>query len=331
MLPSMSEAITFALLCVAAIRLAAARSALRHTTLAPAAAWGVAGLAMWAAGTLGRAVGVPPALADAWDHLTVSVLLAPPLTVLGARRPTTRVWTVFVLLPMLVILNWPVLARLWAQSWSSPLELTPVATVGFWLVLVMGFGNYLLTIWSGPALLAGAALALQVVALVPQWRPAGFGPIAMRSVAADAFAVSILWAEWIARRRLVPLLNDPSRSAIERLWVEFSECFGLVWSVRIAERLNRTAAQEGWPVRFEPFRIVAAGEDGAPQGGGHDAERPSVAAEEPLVTGAVRAEIEHALRWLLRRFVDPPWLDARLGRGERLQAATEVGLPRVVP
>lgn len=344
MLPTMSEAITLALLLAAASRVLRATRRLRHTTLAPAAGWLAGGLLLWAAATAGTLLGgLPPSLADAGHYVTATLLLAPPVVVLGARRPTTRVWTAFVLVPMLLVLNWSVAARLWRQSWSLPLELTPASSSGFLIVLAMGYGNYVLTLWSGPVLLAASALAGVVLSLTPVWRPAAIEPGTLRSLCGGAYALAVLWAEWVARRRLWPLLRDMRRSPIERLWIEFSQCFGVVWAVRIAERLNKTGREHGWPVRFEPFGIVPAVqahtcrqdergnaavrlENPCPAGSAPLHHRIEQAAATIVISPAVYDDIEHTLRWLLRRFVDPQWLDERFGRAAApAQAGTARG------
>jgi hypothetical protein len=81
----------------------------------------------------------------------------------------------------------------------------------------------------------------------------------------------------------------------DRVWHDFRDQFGIVWAQRVRERINERSTLENWPVRLERDGFVAQ-TDGA----GND-----VAAADPRV--------DHTLRWLLRRFVDEPWLNARLG------------------
>jgi hypothetical protein len=81
----------------------------------------------------------------------------------------------------------------------------------------------------------------------------------------------------------------------DRVWRDFRDQFGIVWAQRVRERINQRALQEQWPARLERPGFVNA--DGTPAGA-------SVASDP---------RIEHALRWLLRRFVDESWLNERLG------------------
>jgi hypothetical protein len=80
----------------------------------------------------------------------------------------------------------------------------------------------------------------------------------------------------------------------DALWLEFQETFGLVWSVRICERVNASALHEHWPVKLE-------------MDGFHWKEDVT-----PEDRAATLPRIHHTLRWLMRRFVDGPWIDRYL-------------------
>jgi hypothetical protein len=64
--------------------------------------------------------------------------------------------------------------------------------------------------------------------------------------------------------------------------------------------VNEAGTQNGWPQRLELHGFVAK-----ESAGPHD------------LSPAHIEQIEHTLRWLLRRFVDPEWIDARLSRPNR--------------
>jgi hypothetical protein len=59
--------------------------------------------------------------------------------------------------------------------------------------------------------------------------------------------------------------------------------------------VNETAINEQWPARLEFHGLVW-----------HD---PDTAA---ITRDAALARFDHTIRWLLRRFVDPEWIDERL-------------------
>jgi len=78
------------------------------------------------------------------------------------------------------------------------------------------------------------------------------------------------------------------------LWTNFRDTFGIVWANRIAERVNAEAAKGDWAARLQPHGFVSV-----------DPGRP--------VDLLVNAEqIDHTMRWLLRRFVDDEWINRRL-------------------
>ena len=81
-------------------------------------------------------------------------------------------------------------------------------------------------------------------------------------------------------------------TGLDRVWLDFRGAYGLVWSLRVAERMNTSAAMYEWPVRlgWQGFcnREPSAG---------------------PVV---VPEAVEESLRTLLRRFVSADWIDARI-------------------
>ena len=86
----------------------------------------------------------------------------------------------------------------------------------------------------------------------------------------------------------------------------------MVWARRLQDRVNERATSENWCARLDV------------QGFQWDAE----VSQTQRDCTAVR--IDHTLRWLMRRFVNDPWLEARLGpppsdRGDDLSRATSAG------
>lgn len=273
-------------MCLAWKSLLALPRFLKHTTLIPAGWWVCAAAGTWSvAWILDSALhSLSAAAADHLWYATAVLTLCPPIAVLGSRRPGTRVWTWFILIPMMLVLGWPVLT-LWLQgSDVRGLQLETPQFVGYQLVLVMGAGNYIGTRFTLPALLYFAAnllLVLSSSAICPDWLSDRWWA---RLWASGVMAVAVIGAGRTA-------VAAGGRYRFDELWLCFFDQFGVVWGRRIQDRVNYIAAKEGWPVRLELHGFEWTGSPDS----------------------ATEARMEHTFRWLLRRFVDPPWIDDRLG------------------
>jgi hypothetical protein len=272
-----------------------ARRAVRATTLQSAWLWCVCAFALW---TVSWAIdqGLQVASSSVADHLwyaSAVLALCPPIAVLGSRRPGIRVWTWFIQFPLLLVLGWPVLS-LWLQgSDVRGLQLETPQVVAFLLVLVMGAGNYCGTRFTLPILGYAAACAILVVS---------------SSVSCPIWLADRWWARLMATGLLVTAVLIASRSGpqdttttnrFDRLWLDFFDTFGVVWGCRIQHRVSFIAENEEWPARLERYGLVWA--DGT---------------TDSLDRAATEARIEHTFRWLLRRFVDPSWINERLGASQ---------------
>jgi hypothetical protein len=89
-----------------------------------------------------------------------------------------------------------------------------------------------------------------------------------------------------------PRRSSSARQSLDLLWCDFCDRFGVVWGLRVAERINATAAQHGWNVRLTWRGITQA--DGT------------------ALTSPPCAELDQELRSLLRRFVSAACIDRRL-------------------
>lgn len=276
-----------ALFAVAAV--VRARGAVQGTSLV--LAWGWALAATLAIALAWLTTGITQTIPSPWDDMlwygVAELLLCPQIAVLGARRPGVAVWNWFVLLPLLVVLGWPVAAAALAGARPGSFTLETPPLVGLLLVLLMGTGNYAGTRFRLPfTLLVPCSVVLILISLKST---SVLTPTAARMLAVWCVGAAAAIA-WRAARRPGPVPTGP-----DRVWHDFRDQFGIVWAQRVRERINERSTLENWPVRLERDGFVAQ-TDGA----GND-----VAAADPRV--------EHTLRWLLRRFVDEPWLNARLG------------------
>jgi hypothetical protein len=321
----MTPAIQFLALVALALTLRGiwmGRRRLKHTTLVPAGRWAVAAGLVWSI-SFGLSIGrvIPSAQQDALWYLAALMALCPAIAVLGARRPGAGVWNAFVILPLLAVLGWPLLT-LWAGGGEiRALRLETPQLVGFVLVLLMGAGNYMGTRFSLPAAAFVISLCLLVGTVSAAAPPLVQGSLTARDLATICLGLAVIGARAVLRDPEVSFADrsgspdaaagdsaDHSNSAtidaapspenpagFDLLWADYRDTFGIVWAKRFQERLNGIAAQQKWPARLTDAGI----EWDAAQ----DVDRQQVS-----------ERIDQTLRWLLRRFVDPPWIDARMHR-----------------
>ena len=289
-----------------------ARNRLRKTTLLEAWLWGAVALGAWACTFFVTEVlgVVSEGLADQMWLASAVLMVCPFIAVLGARRPGSRVWSLFIVAPLAVVLDLPA-ATAWNRDFHpAPLRLEVPMLAGYGLVLLMGAGNYLGTRFALPALLAAVAMLLVPVSMSSlHWFPESFPA---RAAATLLLGIAV-WMAAIASRKAasrvvglrpspIPIGEGRVRVAItfDRLWNDFRDLYGIVWARRVMDRVNDAAVHEAWPVRLHLNGFAAP-----------DPAHPPSPSPNQL------QQIERTLRWLLRRFVDPEWIDERIANRER--------------
>jgi len=225
------------------------------------------------------------AVTSAAAYFATTMLLTPLVTTLGARRPGIAPWHWFVVLPMVVVLQWPAASQLFGSHWRVPVELNAPATMGVLLVLVMSAGTLLGTNATGFTLVYSFGIVVLLTSVT------GFKS-AQSPVAACGY-ILILTAIWLALRN-VRLRQDQLRTAVttsERahaVWKMFSSLYGFAWTRRVQDRINQFAPREQWTVRLTSTGFERL-----------DGSTPTYdELQKPL----------ESLIWVLTRFADEGWL-----------------------
>ena len=275
----------------------------RHTSLTAAAIW-----AIWFQVTLSITTiasllksRVPAGILDQLWFLTAVSALCPFVAVLGARRGRLLEWSLFIVLPLIVVLEWPAIAQLTRCWHGQRLELEAPALIAFGVVMLMSMGNYAvdpqgmsatMIFWIG-------SWVMLVLALAPG--------VAWKFFAGDHFPQALtvivlqisIWThvtEFTERHR--------NYTAWDRVWFDYQKFFGTVWTLRLLARVNEVAEREQWPWRLTPNGMQPAT---------RNAPHPGLPTADPRV--------DHTFRWLLKPFVDLEWID------QRLQSAVRETLP----
>jgi len=215
----------------------------------------------------------------------------PVMAMLGAKRPQDRAWQ-FIVASLWFILSLP------AFEWLLYDGVREIHPARFWFLVVLvavGVLNGVATrLWPSTLLYGLGQLAL-LAPFLPSGQTFRSGDWL------DAVGLALLAAASTAET-IVSLRVRQAVSGLDRAWLDFRDAFGVVWALRVAERMNAAATMHDWPVRlhwqgFQPAQEVEA------------------RAEVP-------AAVEESLRTLLRRFVSPAWLDERLAESQNQEHKT---------
>jgi hypothetical protein len=204
----------------------------RRTSLVHAVSWACAAWAAWAAALV---FGAPHETGyDPWRYLALCCTGAAGVAVLGARWPQAAAWN-FVVLGLLAVMLLPLGEHL--VLGTPPLDGLRLIFLG--AILTVAILNYVPTALAGPALLLGGACGGECMLLLSAMLP----PAAV--VGAHLGLLLVPWWAWAmsCRSRL-------DETALNRLWRDFRDRFGLFWGQRLREQYNRGAAQAGLPGRL---------------------------------------------------------------------------------
>lgn len=231
-------------------------------------------------------LGISPRSRSAAQYLAAVMLLTPFIAILGARRPGANAWPWFVVLPLVMVLQWPSISQLMSGNSETAIEIPTPTLIGFTFVLVMGTGNYFGTLNTGSALICAVGTLLVVLPLT-DWVSAQNTWALPAGCILLTFAASLL----PGRYSEAPPLVDREEADLNQLWADFRDLYGIVWAKRVMDRVNQFAERERWDVRMSL--------DGFVNTDGHPA---AVVADRPVQN----------LCWILRRFVDPVFLQRYL-------------------
>lgn len=214
-----------------------------------------------------------------WRQMAAPLTLCPAAALIGAKRPQDRPWQ-FVVFSLWLVVCLPAVQSSLFVTRSTLIE--TIWNCFVTVVLLAGLVNHLGTRFWLAALLwfAGQLLLLAPrLPLIHRWDHAAWPTMGLLLL-----ACSLVVARCWPRPRVA--------AGWDRVWREWRDAYGVLWGLRVAERFNATAKQQGW-------RLVL-------HWAGFAADEPAAQPVE-LPPAAVRT-----FRMLLRRFVPPEWIVARM-------------------
>ena len=210
------------------------------------------------------------------------MILAALVSVLGARNPGSGAWAILMaLLVVVFLIPWlEAAARVRRAGGPAELQLGSPWTIFYGLLVLTGVTNYLPTRYGPAACAIGAGLVIEYLGLTRTgWTTAS------RAAVWPAVAWCLALAAWLAAWCAGKL--EKERSKVDQIWFWFRDHWGVVWSLRLSERFNRTAELSSWPVRLTWFGLAR------------------VSASGPEFSPAQLDQALATLRSLIRRFATP--------------------------
>jgi hypothetical protein len=277
----------------------------RGTTLVAPLAWALLAYVVLNLSGIALRMNVGP---DAlkWIYIASVGTLCPTVALFGAKRPQNRAWQ------LIVLAFWFVLALPAIQSLlmhrGEPLDLHEIWKWFLAALILAGAINYLPTRYGIAALLVAASQVLLFWQHLP-WLPRFPGEAAMLGLVPLFIGIAVAyWKTRTASKRLAPY------HGWNRTWLDFRDFYGVVWALRVMERVNSLPASRESAIRlnWEGFFEVkqAVGNDSC-KVVSDDLATPIGMGIGPASPEAV-TPLDLGLRSLLRRFVSKQWLDARL-------------------
>jgi hypothetical protein len=260
------------------------RTALAETTLVSAGWWSAAATAVIAGVELSKAA-FP--LAEAWlaplRFCAAALAFCPFVAVLGAKRPQHLAWN-FVVLALWGIVSLSAFTAL-AMQRNDRFVLGDARAWLLWVLILMGLVNYLPT----GNRLAALLVALGQIILFAPHLPLLRGINWLANLPAGPSLGLFVFAVALAAARL---RSKAGADPFDQLWFDFRDLFGLLWGLRLQERVNAASTAAKWDVELSWNGFPGKG-----------------------IPAQHRDALRQAMTGLLRRFVSHEWIAARQEKG----------------
>jgi len=230
-----------------------------------------------------------PTVIGAWRYMAALTLLCPSMALLGAKRPQHRPWS-FIVLAFWVVLALPAMRAAILPAGTFQLDYFRLVLVAS--LALLGLANFLLI---HPLVLVFFAVQVFFLFLrVPELEvDPRFLSNRLFLIAELSLCVCIGWVH-MGVIRTVPIRHATRRESLNQAWQDFRSLYGVIWSLRVADQLNVTAQRNDWQVQLLSDGFLA-----------------------DELTVELEIQLQRAFENILRRFVSPEWIAARLFSGKQ--------------
>jgi hypothetical protein len=285
--------VPIAALAAGCLVLLAARPAVRETTLTSAWGWSLAALGSWSAVEIAACLFDEQAAAGWLFPLrlaAVALSFCPVVSLIGAKRPQNVAWN-FIVLSLWGIVALPA-AEAFFLNRGPRLEIGDARAWFLWILISLTPINFVATrYWLASLLFAAGQIVASSPHLALLQRPLTAWPAGVGLLLCAAG----IGAAYVCRRRIATA-PAAANGPYDRLWLDFRDSFGMLWALRVQERVNAAAGQLGWDLELN-WNGFHRASDGTP-----------LTAIDP----AIEATLRTTLKGLLRRFVSNAWIARRL-------------------
>jgi hypothetical protein len=277
-------------LAIGIVVLLSRRRAIAQTTLLAAWWWTLAALLVWSLVEIAAALASPVAN-KAWLEplrlAAVALSFCPVVALVGSKRPQHAAWN-FVVLSLWGIVALPA-AEAFFLNRGQRIAMGDARGWFLWILILLTPINLVPTRYWLAALFVAASQVLTLSPHLPLIRRVLVSHAELLGLALCVVALAIGWGFSRCERS--------TTNAYDRLWLDFRDSFGLFWGLRVQERINAAAQQQGWDLEltWSGFRRR---NDGTPL---------------TTIDAAIEPTLRTTFKGLLRRFVSHDWIAAQLG------------------
>ncbi len=223
-------------------------------------------------------------------------IFCPTMALLGAKRPQDKAWHLIVV-SLWAVLVLPAAEQMLLQP-NQPMEIQDARSWFLVALIVLSLLNSVLTRFWPTAILYTTTEIMLLAEHLP-FSTASLGTAGVLTGLMLSVLAILLIAIAKSRRQ------NQLRYVEDQLWLDFRDYFCVLWSVRVAERINAAAKMYEWNIALS-------------WNGFHRTDTSDGQGEIP---SEVASTLRQTMKNLMRRFVSDEWMERRLRESDDTRQA----------